>query len=151
MPKTKFETIIFTAITAFMMVYCMTLYNTVLASSTFTNHTFLIALQSMWIEYVYIFICAYFLSSKIAKHYAFKVVQPTDRAIAIIVMIQIFTVIAQVAFASILGTYHGFGFDTQFIPHYVITYCKNFILALPLQLFFVGPIARYLFRLTFVK
>ena len=31
MPKTKFQSVIFTAITAWMMVYIMTLYNTVLA------------------------------------------------------------------------------------------------------------------------
>ena len=40
MPKTKFEAIVFTAITAQMMVYVMTLYNTVLATSSFTNSTF---------------------------------------------------------------------------------------------------------------
>ena len=52
MPKTKFEAIVFTAITAWMIVYVMTLYNTVLATSSFTNSTFLIVLKSMWIEFV---------------------------------------------------------------------------------------------------
>lgn len=55
MPKTKFETIVFTAITAWMIVYVMTLYNTVLATSSFTNSTFLIVLKSMWIEFVIVF------------------------------------------------------------------------------------------------
>lgn len=45
MLKTKFEAIVFTAITAWMMVYVMTLYNTVLATSSFTNSTFLIAFK----------------------------------------------------------------------------------------------------------
>ena len=39
-------------------------------------------------------------------------------------MIQVFTVISQVSLASILGVYHSYGFDTQFIPHYLITYCR---------------------------
>ena len=65
MPKTKFEAIVFTAITAWMIVYVMTLYNTVLATSSFTNSTFLIVLKSMWIEFVIIFLCAYFISSKL--------------------------------------------------------------------------------------
>ena len=39
MPKTKGESIFFTAITAWMMVYIMTLYNTVLATGSFTNST----------------------------------------------------------------------------------------------------------------
>ena len=60
MPKTKFEAIVFTAITAWMIVYVMTLYNTVLATSSFTNSTFLIVLKSMWIEFVIIFFMCLF-------------------------------------------------------------------------------------------
>ncbi len=120
MPKTKFEAIVFTAITAWMMVYVMTLYNTVLATSSFTNSTFLIVLKSMWIEFV-----------------------------IIVLMIQVFTVNSQVSLASILGVYHSYGFDTQFIPHYLITYCRSFMIALPVQLFIVGAMARYLFRVLF--
>lgn len=151
MPKTKFESIIFTAITAWIMVYIMTLYNTVLASNSFTNATFLIALQGMWIEYIIIFLCAYFISSHVAKYFAFRIVTPEDRSIAIIICIQIFTVISQVALASILGVYHGYGFDSQIIPHYLMTYCQNFIMALPIQLLIAGPIARFLFRKLFAQ
>ena len=149
MPKTKFQSIIFTVITAWIMVYIMTLYNTVLATGTFTNITFLTALKGMWIEYIIIFLCAFFISSHLAKYFAFRIVQPDDRPIAIILTIQIFTVVSQVALASILGVYHGYGFTTQFIPNYLITYCKNFIMALPVQLFIAGPIARFIFRRIF--
>lgn len=55
MPKTRFESIIFTAVTAWIMVYIMTLYNTILSGNSFTNRTFLTALKGMWIEYVIIF------------------------------------------------------------------------------------------------
>ena len=149
MPKTKLESVVFTAITAWLMVYIMTLYNQVLATGSFTNGSFLTALKGMWVEYVIIFLCAYFLSSHVAKVFAFSVVQPGDRPIAIILTIQIFTVVSQVALASILGVYHGYGFTSQFIPDYLMTYCKNFIMALPVQLFIAGPIARALFRLMF--
>ena len=47
MPKTKGESIFFTAITAWMMVYVMTLYNTAIAMGSFTNAAFLIALKEM--------------------------------------------------------------------------------------------------------
>ena len=67
MPKTKMQTIFFTAVTAWFMVYIMTLYNTVLATNQFTNSTFLTALNNMWIEFVIIFLCAYFISGRIAK------------------------------------------------------------------------------------
>lgn len=64
-------------------------------------------------------------------------------------MIQVFTVISQVSLASILGVYHSYGFDTQFIPHYLITHCRSFMIALPVQLFIVGAMTRYLFRVLF--
>ena len=151
MPKTRGQSIFFTAVTAWIMVYIMTLYNTVLASGTFVNATFLIALKSMWIEYVIIFLPAYFVSSHIAKYFAFRVVKPGDRPIAIIFAIQTFTVVSQVAFASIIGVYHGYGFTSQFLPNYLVTYCRNFIMALPVQLFIAGPLARLIFRSIFVK
>ena len=86
-----------------------------------------------------------------AKFFAFRVVQPGDRQIAIILAIQVFTVVSQVALASILGVYHGYGFTSQFLPNYLMTYCRNFIMALPVQLFIAGPIARWIFRTVFVK
>mgnify|MGYP004640084825 CR=1 FL=1 len=147
MPKTRTQSLFFTAITAFIMVYGMTLYNTVLATESFTNMSFLTTLQNMWIEYIIIFLLAYFVSSRFAKKFAFKIVKPDDRPIFIIFAIQIFTVIAQVAFASIIGVFHSYGFTyIDFIPNYLITYCKNFIMALPLQLIIAGPIARFVFR-----
>lgn len=146
MPKTKLQSVIFTAITAWIMVYIMTLYNTVLATGNFENETFLTALQGMWIEYIIILLCAFFISSRVAKYFAFRVVKPDDRPIAIIFAIQIFTVVSQVALASILGVYHGYGFTSRFIPNYLVTYCRNFIMALPVQLFIAGPIARWIFR-----
>ena len=149
MPKTKVQSVIFTAITAWIMVFIMTLYNTVLASGSFINFTFLIALKGMWIEFIIIFLCAFFISSPIAKKFAFRIVRPGDRPIFIIFAIQIFTVVCQVALASILAVYHGYGFTAQFIPNYLTTYCRNFIMALPVQLFIAGPIARGLFRMIF--
>ncbi len=151
MPRTKGETVFFTAITAWMMVYVMTLYNIVLSMGSFTNVTFLIALKEMWVEYVIIALLAYFVSGHLAKMCAFRVVQPGDRPICIIFMIQIFTVIWQVTFASVLGVYHGYGFTDNFVPDYLTTYCKNFIMALPLQLIIVGPLARLIFRTLFIK
>lgn len=145
------ESVVFTAITAWIMVYIMTLYNTVLAMGSFTNATFLIALRGMWIEYIIIFLCAFFISSRAAKYFAFRVVKPGDRPIAIIFAIQTFTVVSQVALASILGVYHGYGFTDQFIPDYLMTYCRNFIMALPVQLFIAGPIARWIFRSVFQR
>lgn len=148
MPKTRLETILFTALTAWIMVYVMTLYNLVLAAGSFVNATFLDALKGMWLEFVLIFLSAYFISGPIAKHLAFRAVKPGDRQIAIIFAIQTFTVVCQVALASVLGVWHS-GFTSQFVPNYLTAYCRNFAMALPVQLFLAGPAARAIFRLTF--
>lgn len=150
MPKTRMESVFFTAVTAWMMVYGMTLYNTVLVKGEFTNGTFIAAFKGMWVEYIIIALLAYFVSGGLAKRCAFQIVHPNDRPIFIILAIQTFTVIWQVAFASVLGVYHGYGFNQNFIPNYFVTYCRNFIMALPLQLILVGPIARAVFRKIFV-
>ena len=76
-------------------------------------------------------------------------VRPGDRPIAVIVTIQVFTVVSQVALASVLGVWHGYGFTRQFLPNYLTVYCRNFIMALPVQLFLAGPLARALFRRLF--
>lgn len=47
MPKTRLQSVIFTAITAWIMVYIMTLYNTVRTTGQFFNHTFITAFASM--------------------------------------------------------------------------------------------------------
>ena len=125
MPRTRGESIFFTAITAWM--------------------------KGMWIEYIIIGLLAYFVSGHLSKMCAFRVVQPGDRPIFIIFAIQTFTVIWQVAFASVIGVYHGHGFTANFTPDYLMTYCKNFIMAFPLQLIFVGPLARLIFRTLFIN
>ena len=143
------QTLVFTAVTAWIMVYVMTLYNTVLASGSFTNATFLITLKGMWLEFVLIFLCALLISSPLARHFAFKVVRPGDRPICIILMIQVFTVVFQVMLASILGVWHSAGFTANFLPDYLSCYCRNFIMALPVQLLIAGPAARKTFRCVF--
>ena len=149
MPETKKESIFFTAVTAFLMVYIMTVYNLALAAERFTNRVFLAALQGMWVEYVIIFLCALLISSRAAKRCAFHIVRPGDRPIAIILTIQVFTVLFQVLFASVLGVWHGPGFTRQFLPDYLTVFCRNFAMALPVQLLLAGPLARWIFRSLF--
>ena len=72
MPKTIGQLIFFTAVTAWLMVFVMTVYNTVLATGRFTNATFITAFKTMWIEYIIIFLLAFFVSVHIAKFFAIQ-------------------------------------------------------------------------------
>lgn len=78
----------------------------------YKSHLFYCA-ENMWIEYIIIGLLAYFVSSHLAKMCAFRVVQPGDRPIFIIFAIQTFTVIWQVAFASVISVFHA---DTALPP-----------------------------------
>lgn len=149
MPKNRVQSVVLTMISAFMMVYPMTIYNMALVNGGLTNGLFLTAIRNMWPEYVVIALCAFFISSPIALHLAFRFVKPTDRPIVITVAIQIFMIICQVAFGSLLGVWHNHGFGSQFVSHYITAYCRNFQLAFPLQIFLAGPISRRLFSLIF--
>lgn len=151
MPKTTGQLIFFTAVTAWLMVFVMTVYNTVLATGQFTNATFITAFKTMWIEYIIIFLLAFFVSGHIAKFFVFRVVQPGDRPIFIIFAIQTFTVVAQVFFASFLALFHSNGDNADFIPNYIMAYIRNFVMALPIQLFIAGPLARFIFRSIFCR
>ncbi len=149
MPENKKEALFFTAVTAWLMVYIMTLYHLVLNGGSFVNATFLAALRGMWAEYVIIFLCAWFIAGRLAPKLAFRVVRPGDRPIAIIFTIQVFTVVIQVALASLLALWHSGGYTAQVIPNYIMMYCKNFLMALPAQLLVAGPAARAIFRAVF--
>lgn len=153
MPKTKFQDFIFTLITAILMAYSMIVYNVALNSETvLVNQTFLIALKEFPFEGLIVFILAYFVASPIAKKLAFKIVNPkTDNKIFIILSIQTFTVLFMVGLMSIYALFTQNLINSNIICNYILLYCKNFIMAYPLQVFFIGPLARKIFKLFFKK
>lgn len=65
--------------------------------------------------------------------------------------IWVFAVRFQVLFASVLGAWHGPDFTRQFLPDDLPAFCRNLVMALPVQLFLVGPRARWIFRSLFQR
>lgn len=61
------------------------------------------------------------------------------------------TVLAQVFFASFIALVHTHGYNVDFVPNYIMAYIRNFVMALPVQLFIVGPLARLIFRSIFCR
>ena len=151
MPKTKFQNFIFTFMTVILMAYCMLVYNIAINSSDgLINQTFLIALKEFPIEGIIVFILAYFVASPIAKKLAFRIVNPKkDNKMFIILSIQTFTVLIMVGLMSIYALFTQHLINSNVICNYIVLYCKNFIMAYPLQIFFVGPFVRNVFRIIF--
>lgn len=153
MPKTRFPTFIFTLIMAILMAYCMIVYSVAINSSDgLINETFLIALKEFPVESIIVFVLAYFVASPIAKKLAFRIVNPKeDNKMFIILSIQTFTVIVMVSLMSIYALFVQHLINSNIICNYIVLYCKNFIMAYPLQIFFVGPLVRNAFRIIFRK
>ena len=151
MPKTKFQNFIFTLMTAILMAYIMIVYSVAINSPDgLINQTFLIALKEFPIEAIIVFVLAYFVASPIAKKLAFRIVNPKeDNKMFIILSIQTFTVLVIVSLMSIYALFVQHLINSNIICNYIVLYCKNFIMAYPLQIFFVGPLVRNIFRLIF--
>ena len=153
MPKTKFQNLIFTLMTAILMAYCMIVYSVAINSSEgLINQTFLIALKEFPIEGIIVFLLAFFIASPIAKKLAFRIVNPKeDNKMFIILSIQTFTVLTMVGLMSIYALFAQHLINSNIVCNYIVLYCKNFIMAYPLQIFFVGPLVRNIFRIIFKK
>ena len=153
MPQTKFQNFVFTLMTTILMAYFMIVYNVAISSSDgLVNQTFFIALKEFRIEVIIVFFLAYFIASPIAKKLAFRIVDPKkDNKMWIILSIQTFTVLVMVALMSIYALFIQHLVNSNIICNYIILFIKNFIMAYPLQVFFVGPVVRNVFRIIFKK
>lgn len=151
MPQTKFQNFVFTLMTAILMAYLMIVYNVAISSNDgLVNQTFLIALKEFRIEVIIVFFLAYFIASPIAKKLAFRIVDPKkDNKMLIILSIQTFTVLVMVALMSIYALFIQHLVNSNVICNYITLFIKNFIMAYPLQIFFVGPVVRNVFRIIF--
>lgn len=147
MPKNKFQDVVFTIIMATVMVYGMIVYNVALNMGGMTNATFLIALHEMPIMVPIAFVLEFFVVGKLARGLAFSVMQPTDRpqfityAISICIcciMCPIMSLIATILFK-----------DTKDFATWIQTWGMNFPMAILYQLFYCGPLVRFIFRLIF--
>jgi hypothetical protein len=153
MPKTKTQNLVFTLMTAILMAYFMIAYSISINSADgLVNKTFLIALKEFPIEGIIVFLLAFFVASPIAKKMAFKIVNPkNDNKMFVILSIQTFTVLVMVGLMSIYALFAQHLINSNFICNYIVLYCKNFMMAYPLQIFFVGPLVRRVFRMMFKK
>lgn len=153
MPKTKFQNLLFTLMNVILMSYSMIVYSVAINSSDgLINQTFLIALKEFPIESIIVFVLAYFVTSPLAKKLTFRIVNPKeDNKMFIILSIQTFTVIVMVSLMSLYALFVQNLINSNIVCNYIVLYCKNFIMAFPLQIFFVGPLVRNIFRILFRK
>ncbi|SER67458.1 DUF2798 domain-containing protein [Lachnobacterium bovis] len=146
MPKTKLQDIFFTALMAFVMVYAMICYNISLAKSGLSNEVFLMAFHEMLIMWPIAFILEFFIVGKLAKILAFRFVTPQDKPIFILLAISSMIVCIMCPVMSFIATILFKNAGSQIIAVWLQTAVFNFPMAFCWQIFFAGPLVRFIFR-----
>lgn len=152
MPKTKFQSTIFTLMMVFFMVYFMTVYTKTLGEGGLSYGVFAAALKEMWIEYLIVFVLIFFLITRTALKLAGKIIDPGKNSpIILTIAIQSFTVILIVPMITLCATFLHNGMTDSWFIQWITTAALCFPAAYCLQIFFVGPFVRFLFRTIFSK
>ena len=146
MPKNKVQDAVFTAIMAIIMVYGMIVYNVALNTGGVSGETFLLALHELPIMAPIAFILEFFVVGKLAKRLAFSFMKPTDRPQFITYAVSICICCIMCPIMSLVATVL---FKEPSFGTWVHTFGCNFPMALCWQMFYCGPLARFLFRLIF--
>lgn len=134
MPKTFKQNLLFTAMMSFLMVYVMILFNISLNIGGMKNHVFLLAFHEMIIMWPVAFFLELLVVDSLAHKLAFRFVQPTDRPIVI-----------TLAISSSMSLIATILFKTIDVSVWLQTTFMNFPVALLFQIFYCGPLIRFLF------
>ena len=152
MPKNKFQEVIFTIIMVIVMVYCMICYNISLNVGGLTNKVFLSAFHELIIMGPVAFILDFFIVGKIAMKKAHKIINPEkENPFYLILAISFISVAFMCPLMSLAATILFKHAGTQFVAVWLQTTVFNFPMALCLQIFYAGPIVRFIFGKMFSK
>ena len=147
MPKTKFQSIIFTALMVFCMVYCMTVYTIALKFGALSYQVLGLAIKEMWLEYVVVFCLIFFVITNTAKKLAFRIINPAkSQPIFVVLAIQCFTVCQIVPVITLFATLVHNGISKDWFCQWIQLAVTCFPMALCVQSFYVGPLVRFIFR-----
>jgi hypothetical protein len=151
MPKTKFQDFIYTIIMVIVMVYAMICYNVAINTGGMSNQVFVMALGELPILGVIAFVLEFFFIGNLAKKVAFKLINPKEeKPIIVTLMISGIIVCFMCPIMSFFGTIlFNFNDLGNVFPKWLQTWTLNFPMALCLQIFYAGPLVRFIFRKLF--
>lgn len=148
MPETKFQSIVFTMMMVFCMVYCMTVYTISLNTGSLTYSVFGSAIREMWTEYAVVFCLVFFFVTRAALRFSRRA---ADHELPVFTMLctQFFTVCLVVPSITLFAVFFHNGFSSQWFVQWIELAVKCFPMALCLQVALVGPFVRFCFRTLF--
>ncbi len=152
MPKTKLQNCVFTLMMAFCMVFCMTAYSISIEMGGFSTAILGTTIREMWIEYIIVLIIAHFIVSKTAVFLAKRIIDPAKNPpIFFILAVQSFMVCQMVPIITLIVTFLHGGFAGDWFGSWIQTAVLSFPMAYVIQIFYVGPLVRLIFRTIFRK
>ncbi len=151
MPKTTVQKIIFTLMMALAMVYTMICYNIAVQKAGMTNEIFRIALHELIIMVPIAFLLEFFVVEKLSLFLTFRLFSPADRPLFIQLTISSMIVCLMCPAMSLVATLLFKNPGHEVISIWLQTTVMNFPMAFFWQIFFAGPLIRFLFRTIFKK
>lgn len=150
MPKSKLENFIFTVMMAFIMVYAMICYNIALNIGGMTNQVFVMAFHELVIMWPVAIILELVIAERAAKFLTFKAVDPRDtKPLMIQVILCSMIVCVMCPLMSLIATVLFKNPGSEIIAVWLQTAVFNFPMALGWQIFFGGPLIRFIFKKMF--
>lgn len=153
MPQNKRESLIYTFIMCFMMVFWMSIYNVSLHMGGLSMESIKAGWLGFPIAYIFAMCCDWFFVSKIAKGFAFRfLVKPDSSGLRKVISISCCMVVPMVIIMSLYGAVEvsvEMGNFSNLLIIWLTNIPKNFVMALPYQLIVAGPLARFVFRSAF--
>lgn len=149
MPKTKVQNVIFTILMALVMVYAMICYNIAVNKGGMSNEVFLLAFHELIIMWPLACVLEFLVAEKLSHMLAFRIVTPDDRPIFILLAISSMIVCLMCPMMSLAATLLFKNPGSQVIAVWFQTTAINFPMAFFWQIFFAGPLVRFIFRTLF--
>ena len=150
MPKTKFQEFIYGVLMTFFMVLAMELYNTGMRMGGLTNDALPLALHEMTFMFPICFVMGFCFIDRLAPKIAFRMATPgVDNPLFVILVRASVTVAFMCPIMSFWATLIFKQPGIEFIPVWLQTVACNFPMAFFWQIFYCGPLVRWLFRAIF--
>lgn len=150
MPTNKKESLVFTMFMCAFMVFWMSVYNISLQIGISST-----ALKEAWlgfpISYLIAILCDWLIVAKLAKRITFKIVKNDSKVITKIIVISFCMVVGMVICMSLYGAIEQSGIGEHTLTVWLTNIPKNFLVALPLQLFIAGPFIRSIFNILYTR
>ena len=153
MPKieSKLQDFVFGLLMVFVMVTFMVTYNVALQHGGLNGETLSIVVKAIWAPMVIAFIVENLFVGRAAKHIAFKLVDPRkSQPIMVTLAISSITVCFMCPIMTLIATLlFEFPGWNLVIANWLQTFVLSFPAALLWNIFYGGPLARFVFKLIF--